>query len=231
MFSLILPTYNERDNIAPFVEALIRQTPRPFEIIIVDDDSPDRTWEVAQALEQRFKEVRLIRRRGKKGLVASLNEGFSSAKGDRLLWMDADFSMPPEVVPRLVSFLESFPVVIGSRYAEGGEDLRNGFFPVLASRWLNRFAYRLLGDVRDYTSGFVATRREVLEQVGLSGRYGESCIRFLYKAKQAGHRVKEVPYLCRPRRAGRTKTFASPWKAFSYGKDYLWTVLSLWIKR
>lgn len=209
------------------METILHHVPRPVELLIVDDDSPDQTWNIAQELEKRFKEVRLIRRRGKRSLPASLNEGVADAKGEKILWMDADFSMPPEVIPKLVSSLEIYPIVIGSRYVPGGKDSRGSFLPVFLSRLFNSLATILLGEVRDYTSGFVAARKEVLERIGLSGRYGEYCVRFLYRAKEAGYRIKEVPYECQPRRRGRTKTFSSPWQLIKYGKDYLWTLLSL----
>ena len=229
VLSIILPTYNERENITPLVEAIFRVVSKPMELLIVDDDSPDRTWEVAEGLEKRFGGVRLIRRKGTKGLTASLNEGVTHSKGEKVLWMDADFSMPPETIPKLTHLLDTYPVVIGSRYVKEGKDARGSFVPVLLSRWFNRLATRLLGDVRDYTTGFVAIRREVWERVGLSGRHGEYCIRFLYQAKCAGYAIKEIPYECRPRRIGRSKTFASPRQAIRHGKDYLWTLFSLWI--
>ena len=229
MLSIILPTYNERENITPLVEAILGVVSEEIELLIVDDDSPDRTWEVVEALERRFQGVRLIRRRGKKGLTASLNEGLLRSKGKKLLWMDADFSMPPEMVPHLSRCLDTYPVVIGSRYTEGGKDARNSFFPVLLSRWFNGLAKGLLGTVTDYTTGFVAARREVWEQFGLSGRHGDYCIRFLYRAKCAGYPIHEIPYECRPRRIGHSKTFASLPQTLRHGKDYLWTLFSLWI--
>jgi len=231
VISIVLPTYNERENLTLLVEAIFRVVSEPMELLIVDDDSPDHTWKVAEALEKRFREVRLIRRMEKRGLTAALNEGLSRSKGEKLLWMDADFSMPPEAIPRLTQFLDTYPVVIGSRYVQGGQDARGSFFPVLLSRWFNRLATSLLGGVRDYTTGFVAIRREVWERLGLSGRHGEYCIRFLYEAKCAGYPIHEIPYVCRPRQMGRSKTFASPRQAFAHGKDYLWTLFSLWIAR
>ena len=229
VLSIILPTYNERENITPLVSAIRGVLSEPFEILIIDDDSPDRTWEVGEDLENRFEEVRLIRRIGERGLAASLNEGVIRSKGEKILWMDADFSMPPETIPKLTHLLDAYPVVIGSRYVGDGEDLRGDFFPVLLSRWFNSLAKFLLGGVRDYTSGFVATRKEVWKQIGLLGRHGEYCIRFLYQARCAGYPIHEVPYECRPRRIGHSKTFASPQQAIRYGKDYLWTLFSLWI--
>ena len=229
LLSIILPTYNERENITPLVEAIFRVVSKPMELLIVDDDSPDRTWEVAQALEERFKELHLIRRPGKRGLTAALNEGLSRSQGDKVLWMDADFSMPPEAIPHLTRFLKTYPVVIGSRYVEGGKDARGSFFPVFLSRWFNALAKFLLGGVTDYTTGYVAVRRVVWEKIGLTGNYGEYCIRFLYQAKRAGYTICEVPYVCGPRQVGHSKTFASPRRAIRHGKDYLWTLLSLWI--
>ena len=228
---MVLPTYNERENITPLVEEILRAVSGSLEILIVDDNSPDGTWEVAQNLERRFKEVRLIRRKDKKGLTAALNEGLSLSRGEKLLWMDADLSMPPELIPHLVESLKAHSVAIGSRYVSGGRDDRGYFFPVLFSRWFNRLAKFLLGGVRDYTTGFVATRRVVWEHLGLSGRHGEYCIRFLDQARRAGYSIYEIPYSCRPRHIGHSKTFASPRQAMRNGKDYLWTLFCLWTAR
>jgi len=227
MFSIILPTYNERENIASLITAIHQHLKHPFELLIVDDDSPDKTWQVAEGLSKQFPSVRCIRRFGKKGLTESLKEGLAAARGENVLWMDADFSMPPEAIPQLFHSLQEYPVVIGSRYVPGGKDLRGIFFPVFLSRWFNRLANHLLGDVQDYTSGFIAARKEVCDKIALSGRHGEYCIRFLFQAKKAGYRLKEIPYECRPRAEGDSKTFASFGQALRNGKDYLWTLLSL----
>lgn len=231
MLSVILPTYNERENITPLVEAIRRSVSEPLELIIVDDHSPDQTAEVVRELEKRYQEVRLIQRVQERSLAASLSEGLACSKGEKLLWMDADFSMPPEVIPRLSEALKEYSVAIGSRYIEGGKDGRGSFLPVLLSRWFNAMARYFLGEVSDYTTGFVATRREVWERLGLSGLHGEYCIRFLYQAKRAGYPIKEIPYECRPRRGGHSKTFASLPQAIRYGKNYLWTLFSLRIKK
>jgi len=231
VLSIILPTYNERENIAPLVEAIHQCVSEPLEVVVVDDDSPDRTWEVTAALEKRFPSVRLIRRMGKKGLTDSLREGISHARGEKLLWMDADFSMPPEAIPFLSAALETHPVAIGSRYIQGGKDARRDFLPVFLSAVFNRLAYLLLGGLTDYTTGFVAARREVLEKIPFSGNYGEYCIRFLCEARRIGCLIKEIPYECRPRKKGDSKTFTSPVETLRHGKDYLWTLLSLWLKR
>lgn len=230
LLSVILPTYNERENIIPLVSAIRDVVSGPLEILIVDDDSPDRTWEVAENLGKQYEEVHLIRRMENRGLTASLNEGIAHSKGEHILWMDADFSMLPETIPSLIRSLETHAVAIGSRYIEGGKDDRP-LFRVLLSRWFNKLAALLLGNVSDYTTGFVATRREVWERLGLSGIYGEYCIRFLCEAKRAGYAIREVPYICRPRQVGYSKTFSSLKESLKHGKDYLWTLFSLWIAR
>jgi len=230
LLSIVLPTYNERDNISPLVHEILRHATPPFEIIIVDDDSPDKTWEVAQHLEETMKEVRLLRRRGRRGLTEALNAGLKNATGEECLWMDADFSMPPQLIPQLQAALKTYPVVIGSRYIDGGEDARGTFFPMFLSRIFNRATTCLLGGIRDYTSGFCAIRKEVWDTLGLSGHYGEYCVRFLHQARRHGYPVYEIPYTCSPRKQGASKTFASPFQLLKYGKAYAWTLLSLWIK-
>ncbi len=120
--SVILPTYNERENIGRLVERIFRSVNDSLQIIVVDDDSPDGTWKVVQEIAERDNRVRLLRRVGRRGLRSALVEGISLAQGEIVVWMDCDFSMPPEIVPHLVREIGAFDIVIGSRYVEGGKD-------------------------------------------------------------------------------------------------------------
>src|SRR5688500_5538138 len=97
MLSVILPTYNEADNIVPLIEE-VRRAVGDAEIVVVDDDSPDGTW---RRVEEARPEVRLLRRVGRRGLTSAIREGIQASRGERVAWMDCDFSTPPEVLPRL----------------------------------------------------------------------------------------------------------------------------------
>lgn len=226
--SVVLPTFNERDNIAGLITAIFQAAPQVAEVIVVDDDSPDGTWAVVAEMAKADPRVKLLRRIGVRGLTSALNAGFAQATGDAVLWMDCDFSMPPQVIPALLHELEEADVVLGSRYVRGGKDVGHSVAARLFSRLINLFASLLLGfAIHDYTSGFIAARRQVLRDIPLRGDYGEYCIDFLHRARRKGYRVKEVPYTCLPRRAGESKTATHIGQLFWKGRKYVTTILGL----
>jgi dolichol-phosphate mannosyltransferase len=226
--SVILPTYNERDNIEELIET-IQEVASPYEIIVVDDDSPDGTWRVVEKLQKEHENLKLLRRIDRRGLTTAIWEGVSMARGDAVVWLDCDLSMPPQVIPKLVAALDEADVVVGSRYIEGGRDQRE-FTRVLTSRLFNAFASLLLGGgIKDYTSGFLAVRRNVVEKMGLRGDYGEYCVDFLYRASKK-FKITEVPYVFVSRKAGETKTAPSFWNLLKHGLNYGKLVLKLRIK-
>jgi len=230
--SVILPTFNERENIGPLIEAILEVVPFSTEILVVDDNSPDGTWEVVETLRQKFPQVCLLRRLHKRGLSSAIADGIAASRGEVVVWMDCDFSMPPEDVPRLLIALGEAEVAVASRYAPGGWDRRQSSLRSLASWALNCLATMVLEGslrVKDYTSGFVAVRRAVLERVALDrgATYGEYFITFLYQALRSGFRVVEVPYENRPRRFGETKTAPNLPQFFRLGWVYLVTIFKL----
>lgn len=224
--SVILPTYNERENIlrlVPTISELLQD--RWHEIIVVDDNSPDRTWEIVQNMNQ--KNVRLIRRMKNRGLTNSLNEGITEAKGAYVVWMDADFSHPPDLIPDLLSTLDrgECDVAIASRFIKHA-GMHFGLARQVFSRFLNLFAQILLTrKINDYSSGFVAARRAIFKTLQLEGEYGEYCIQFLYQVYRANLVVIEIPYLYVPRQFGETKTSPALSAYIRHGLVYGWTVL------
>ena len=231
--SVALPTFDERDNIGPLIEAIQAALPSP-EIVVVDDNSPDGTWQIVQALAAHSTGVRLVRRIGERGLTSAIQRGIDESRGEVVFWMDCDFSMPPESMPLLLREIErGADVAIGSRYAPGGKDARGDWMPVAFSAVINFFARLFLGGgtVRDYTTGFVAARRAVLERVRLRGDYGEYCIDFLARAKRGGFRIVEVGYVCKPRTSGESKTAPSFMGFIRRGWKYVVTILRLALSR
>ena len=226
--SVILPTYNERENIGRLVEGIFRSVKDSLQIIVVDDDSPDGTWKVVQEIAEKDNRVRLLRRVGRRGLRSALTEGISLAQGEIVVWMDCDFSMPPEVVPHLVGEIGTFDIVVGSRYVEGGRDARDSRFRILTSRLFDLLgSFILQCPVKDITSGFVAAKKELFDDIILTGNHGEYCIDFLHKAVRRGFKVKEVPYTNMPRSKGETKTNPNVLTFLKYGWMYALTVLRL----
>lgn len=219
--SIILPTFNERDNISLLIESILQEVEgTELEIIVVDDNSPDGTWRIVKQLQQHTPSVRLIRRLGERGLTGALQMGISVARGVVILWMDCDFSHPPEIIPRMVEMVGEFDVVLASRFVEGG---RSEYPPerTLASLLLSYFARLILdSSVKDYTSGFVACRREVFDQISLTGRHGEYFIGFVYRCLKKGFSIREIPYTCVRRRRGRSKTAPNSLVLVARGLSY-----------
>lgn len=235
----VLPTYNERDNIVLLVERLLSCTTETWVALVVDDNSPDGTSEAVAELAKRRNspestQVRLIRRRNEKGLTSALQRGIDVAintyGADIVTWMDCDLSMPPEDVQRLVRCIThgNADVAVGSRWMRGGYDKAHGTIARTLSWIINACARLFLSiQIHDYTSGFVAARAGVLQQIRLRGDYGEYCIDFLFRALREDFRVQEIPYVCVPRMAGESKTGINAWEYLVKGRKYLSTVWRL----
>jgi dolichol-phosphate mannosyltransferase len=228
----VLPTYNERDNIGPLIEGILAHAITPHMVLVVDDNSPDGTWQVVQEVAARLNtggrtRVVLLRRTDERGLTSAIQRGIDTAihtLGAQIVtWMDCDLSMPPADVPKLVQAVtQGADVALGSRWIPGGADVAHGVMARSLSWAINRWAMLLLGDqVHDYTSGFIAARAEVLQRIRLRGDYGEYCIDLLGRALQAGFRVVEVPYVCVPRTAGESKTGINLWDYLVKGRKYV----------
>ena len=203
MISIVTPTYNESGSLPALVERLAAAlTGRDWELIVVDDGSPDGTADLAAAMAPRLP-VRVVRRPGKLGLASAVLDGFRSATGDILVCMDADLSHPPEIVPHLVDALgDGADLAVGSRYVAGGgvED-----WP-LRRRVVSRVAC-LMGNalvpVRDATSGFFALRRSVIDGVQLNPIGFKIGFEVIARGRYA--EVVEVPYTFRDRELGSSK--------------------------
>jgi dolichol-phosphate mannosyltransferase len=233
--SIVLPTYNERDNIIPLVIGIQKQLEdKNYEIIVVDDDSPDGTWKIVGELGVENKFLRLIRRQGRRGLTSAITEGIDSAAGDVVIWMDTDLSMPPEKIKDLLQKIEEgYDLSVGSRYVPGGgtviiEKSHDSILSAILSFAMNFAIQKLLNSsFKDYTSGFVAVRKKVLEDIQLRGDYGEYFIDFIYRAIKRGYKVIEIPYICEARKYGVSKTGTSLLQYFIRGRKYIWTALRL----
>jgi len=220
--TIVIPTYRERENISRLIPELLGQFKKApnhrFQILVVDDNSPDGTaGEVKKAAQLPSYRDKIHLLAGKKqGLGAAYIRGFKHAlkslKADVVVEMDADFSHRPDELPKLVEQIDKgADFVIGSRYIRGGRVPKNwNFLRKANSRWGNRFARYLAGidGVRDCTSGFRAIRRQVLEKIDLDAlkvRGYSFQMNLLYKAFVAGAKIKEVPIDFQERTWGHTK--------------------------
>jgi len=209
---LVLPTYNEAENLEPLVAAARAKLPPSARVLIVDDSSPDGTGEIADRLAAQHENVGVLHRPRKEGLGPAYISGFREALAGGaglVLEMDADFSHDPAYLPRLLEEAKRADVVLGSRYVPGGGvsdwgPLRRG-----VSRGGSAYARLVLGvDVRDLTGGFKCFRREVLEAIDLdaiSTRGYAFQVEITYRALQLGFKVVEVPIVFRERRVGTSK--------------------------
>jgi dolichol-phosphate mannosyltransferase len=226
--SVVLPTFNEGGHILDLIAAIQDALPGDVEIIVVDDDSPDGTWQTVQDYAASHPNLRLLRRVGRRGLTSAFNEGIGLSTGQVVCWMDCDFSMPPEKLPELVAATQFTDLAVGSRYIRGGADVGHSVMALTFSRAINLFAGALLGFyVHDFTSGFIAARRRVLDAIPLRGDYGEYFIDLMARANRLGFTVTEVPYTCMPRRSGESKTGTNVIGYLSRGAKYVTTILGL----
>jgi dolichol-phosphate mannosyltransferase len=249
--SVILPTYNEAENILDMIEHVEAELNGVgYEILVVDDDSPDGTSRIVSENLSRFSNLRLITRKENRGLVPAINEGIRNAEGDVCLWMDADLSMPAATIKALLAEVNAgADIAVGSRYVEGGgfkgADLENrslyrtwrnlknteDSFLSVAISWVGNKAVRFFLDsaYHDYTSGFYAVRRPVFDRVMLEGRHLEYCIRFLFTAVRSGFCVVEVPVVIEPRKRGVSKTANDLQTLIPIAADCFRTIIDLFM--
>ncbi|HEY6522886.1 MAG TPA: polyprenol monophosphomannose synthase [Solirubrobacteraceae bacterium] len=213
---LVIPTYNEADNVRNIVAAaaaeLERAAPRDHRILIVDDNSPDGTGAIADELAAESDSVEVLHRPGKSGLGQAYLAGFAralSGGAQLVIEMDADFSHNPRYLPELLAAAEDADLVLGSRYVPGGGVRDWGLLRRLVSRGGGSYARRILGvQVRDLTGGFKCIRREVLEAIDLPSVRAEGYvfqIEVTYRALLAGFRVREIPIVFADRAVGSSK--------------------------
>ncbi|MFT5208014.1 MAG: dolichol-phosphate mannosyltransferase [Candidatus Omnitrophota bacterium] len=207
MTSIVVPTYNEIKNIPELLSSINQEMSKRqmenYEVLIMDDDSPDGTINLVKDLE--MPKVRGINRKGKpRGLSAAVIDGFEQAKGDILICMDADLSHSPAKVPELIqAILDGAIVSVGSRYVPGG-GVKNWPFLRQASSRAACLVAKLVTPVKDATSGFFAVKKEALKGVELDSLGFKIGLEVFVKAKHQG-RIKEVPIIFKDRTAGESK--------------------------
>lgn len=232
--SIVLPTYNESQNIAKMLDSIAEALPADTaaEIIVVDDNSPDGTGDIAaqhaKNISNKKVRIEVIRRPGKMGLSSAILAGVQSAAGEIVVVMDGDFSHPPQTISHMLEELQDpkCDIVVASRYVKGGSVIGWPFKRRLMSKSATKIAQVGLGiEVKDPMSGFFAFRRRIIEGVKFDAIGYKMLLEILVKAK--GARVKEVPYTFTNRRAGASKLDSSVmfdylravWRLYRYGKS------------
>jgi dolichol-phosphate mannosyltransferase len=209
---VVMPTYNEALNLEPVIEATRSHLPAGSRILVVDDNSPDGTGQVADRLAREADDLDVLHRPEKEGLGPAYVAGFQSvldAGAGLVVQMDADFSHDPDEIPRLLEAAEDADLVLGSRYVDGGGVPDSGLLRRVMSRVGSAYAQVALGvPYRDLTGGFKVIRREVLESIDLASiaSHGYAFqVELTFRAARAGFRIEEVPIQFRERRAGNSK--------------------------
>lgn len=228
--SIILPTYNEIDNIGPLIKQIMDQLKGDrFEVLVVDDNSPDGTSDYIKSEMKNYENLRLITRTTDKGLIPSIREGIQKANGEICIWMDADLSMSPSLIKIFIEKIEKgADLVVGSRYVQGGgvkganlngdkttlyrvwKNLKrseDSFFSAMLSYCGNAgLRFILHPSVHDYTSGFFGGKKSTFEKVPIEGEFVDYCISLSYRALMRGLNVVEVPMILDTRKYGESKT-------------------------
>jgi dolichol-phosphate mannosyltransferase len=209
---VVLPTYNERENVANLLAA-VRSTLPTADILVVDDNSPDGTASIVEEVAAELGQIKLLRRPGKHGLGSAYREGFAVALDEgyeAVVSMDVDFSHDPASLPELLALLEAgADAVIGSRYVPGGATEDWPLHRRILSRWGNRYTSLVLRlQVRDCTSGFRAYRANALASIEPSSTTAEGyafLTELVRRLVRAGYRVMESPIVFRDRQYGESK--------------------------
>lgn len=209
---VIIPTYNEADNVGNVIRKIISRNIPGLSVLVVDDNSPDGTAEIATKIGARDSRVKLLKRAGKLGLGTAYVEGFKYAieEGyDYIFEMDADLSHYPGDIPKLLERVQEYDLVIGSRYVRGVNVINWPFsrlFLSLAANWYTRLITRM--PIHDCTSGFKCFRRKVLESINLDAISSDGYsfqIEMHYKAWKKGFRILELPIIFVDREKGSSK--------------------------
>jgi dolichol-phosphate mannosyltransferase len=209
--SIILPTYNEKGNISELISQICSTLDADridFEVIVVDDNSPDGTSQIVKDTFKNDSRIKLFVRNQQLGLATAIRYGIEKSSGDIVVVMDTDFNHDPQVLPQLIDFLNYYDIVIGSRFVLGGgmEDRVRYYLSAIYTIWLRFF----LGiHIKDKLSGFFSIRKNKIVELGMDLifiGYGDFFIRLLLRAQNNGYRMLEIPVFYQLRKAGHSKT-------------------------
>lgn len=217
LLSVVVPTYNEAGNIGPFLEALrvdLDTVPAgEYEVIVVDDESPDGTGDIALAISAGWPNLRVVRRAGERGLARAVVWGWQAARGDVLATINADFQHPPSILPRMLRKIENVDLVVATRYAAEGSVGRFPLHRQLLSASARRVGKLLLptvfGRVTDPLSGCYMFRREAIEDIELRPTGFKTLIEVLARGRVGN--VAECGYTMEKRRNGRSHVRLRHW--------------------
>lgn len=225
--SVVLPTYNESGNIIGLIEEIKKELTAKrisHEVVVVDDDSPDKTGLLVQKYFAKIPDVRVIVRKNNRGLASAIRRGIEQSVGDIIVVMDTDFNHEPKLIPRLVEKCSKYDMVVGSRFIKGG-GMTNKTRETLS--WLFNILIRMIlgSPLHDNLSGFFAIKAKELGKINFDQvfwGYGDYFIRLIYFIKKQDNTFFEVPSYYREREYGSSKS-----QFLQMFKDYLAATLAL----
>jgi len=208
---VIIPTYNEKENIREIIPEILEKDPS-IDVLIVDDNSPDKTGEIADEMAKENSRIKVLHREKKAGLGTAYKTGFKYALDngyDHIFEMDADFSHDPKYIPHFLQSIKEVDLVLGSRYISGVNVINWPMSRLILSYYANVYTRWITGlPVKDATGGFKCFRREVLEKIDLDKVQSEGYsfqIEMSFRAWKKGFRIKEIPIVFEDRRVGQSK--------------------------
>ncbi len=218
-FSVILPTLNEKGHILKLIEEIsniFEINKINYEIIVVDDNSDDGTYEVVENFKKNNANIKtILRKNKKKSLPSSLNEGISLSKYENLIWMDADFQHPPKYIKNFIEKSKNFDVIISSRFLEGSDryfnnDVLKKEINENQSYFFNKLCRILLfRDITDYTSGYICIKKKFFNNYYLQGYYGDYFVNMIVELKIKKANIIEIPFKDAVRASGTSKTLVT----------------------
>jgi len=232
--SIIIPTYNESQNIISILKSIGSNLPKNLntEAIVVDDNSPDGTGKLVEDYLKNFKKmadytIEIIHRKAKDGLGSAILKGIQQAGGDTIVVMDCDFSHPPQIIPKLIESIKKYQydIVVASRYIKGGKIQGWSLKRKIMSKFATLIAKKGLGiDTKDPMSGFFAFKRNIIKGLNIDAIGYKFLLEILVKTKNVS--IKEIPYTFQDRELGSSKLsiktifdyYRSVWKLYRYGK-------------
>lgn len=206
--SVILPTYNEEEGINKMILEIKKALRgKNFEIVIVDDNSKDKTPEIIDTYND--DSIVALHRFSKKGIFSAIRDGIKVSRGNIIVTMDADFSHPPEKIREMLKYTDKYDIVSCSRFIEGG-DVIAPFFQKYSTILLNRMLRLFLFDLKvtDFTGGFHAMKRDKFMKLSLkyNAVWGEFDMELFYRARNKGYKIKEIPFIYKYREEGKSKS-------------------------
>lgn len=228
LVSIILPTYNEKDNLPRLINEIdksLKGKDYKYELVIVDDYSPDGTWRLAQEFQKRRGDIKLIIRKNERGLASAIRRGIEESIYDDVIIMDTDLSHDADILPNMLKVSQDYDIIVASRFMKGGRMIAP-LHRIEGSRLMNFFIQMILNSkIKDNTGGFLFLNRKKLFILDLDSIFygsGDYCIRLLYSAQRRGFKIYEFGYTHHYRIKGQSKTLF-----FSMAFKYFWEVLKL----